>query len=204
VDRFRQGPFDPIGRNVRLVLVVLLLAIGIGVVFRGRLSGLSGLRVRFAPLAVAGLLLQLLAPSRGQWPYLLLMASFVLLTVFAVANFNIVGFPLILAGMLLNFLVIGINHGMPVTAHALSASGQQSTLTDLIRNGGEKHHLAGPKDRLLLLGDVIAVPPPVTQAVSAGDVVAYTGVGVVVVAAMRRRRPVLQKIAIKFEGAAGG
>lgn len=204
VDRFRQDPFAPIGRGVRLVLIVLLLAVGVGAVFHGRLTGLSGLRLRFAPLALVGLLLQYVSPSRGGWPYLLLMASFALLTVFAAANFKIVGFPLILAGMLLNFLVIGLNHGMPVTAHALSASGQQSTLTDLIKNGGQKHHLAAPQDRLLFLGDVIAVPPPVTQAVSAGDVVAYTGVLVVVVAAMRRRRPVLERIAINFEGAANG
>jgi len=57
-----------------------------------------------------------------------------------------------------------------------------------VRQGGEKHHLAGPGDRLLFLGDVTPIPPPVRQAVSAGDVVAYAGVAFVIVASMRRRR----------------
>jgi hypothetical protein len=35
---------------------------------------------------------------------------------------------------------------------------------------------------------VIAIPPPVSQAVSAGDVVAYVGVGYVVAAGMLQRK----------------
>jgi hypothetical protein len=84
--------------------------------------------------------------------------------------------------------VIAANHGMPVTRHALVVSGQQDTLDALVHDGGEKHHLSGPGDRLLFLADVTPIPPPVHQAVSAGDMVAYAGVAYVVVAAMRRRR----------------
>jgi hypothetical protein len=186
---------------VRLVLIALLLAIGIGFATGGRLFGLSSLRFRLAPFAIVGLALQFLSPSRGDWPYLLLMISFVLLTAFAVANIRVRGFPLILAGMLMNFLVIGANHGMPVTTHALSASGQQDTLTELVRSGGEKHHLAGPSDRLLFLGDVTPIPPPVKQAVSAGDIVAYAGMAFVVVAAMRRQRPPPVRDDARMEGA---
>jgi hypothetical protein len=174
---------------VRLVLIALLLAIGIGFATGGRLFGLSALRFRLRPFALAGVALQFLSPSKGGWPYLLLMISFVLLTVFAIVNIRVRGFPLIMAGTLLNFLVIGVNHGMPVTEHALSASGQKDTLTELVRSGGEKHHLASPSDRLLFLGDMTPIPPPVKQAVSAGDIVAYAGMAFVVVAAMRRQRP---------------
>ncbi len=173
---------------MRLVLSVLVLALAVGFLTGGRFAGLSSLRIRLAPLAIVGLVLQYLSPSRGDLPFLLLMASFAMLTIFAAANLRTPGFPLILIGMLMNFLVIGANHGMPVTQHALIASGQQDTLTELVRQGGEKHHLAGPGDRLLFLGDVTPIPPPVRQAVSAGDVVAYAGVAFVIVAAMRRRR----------------
>ena len=173
---------------MRLVLLALLLAVGIGFAMGGRISGLAGLSIRFAPLAIAGLVLQFLSPSRGSWPYVLLMLSFVLLAVFATANLRVRGFPLILAGVLMNFLVIAANHGMPVTPHALDASGQHDTLSELIRNGGQKHHLAGPGDRFLFLADVTPIPPPVAQAVSAGDLVAYAGVAYVVIAAMRRRQ----------------
>jgi hypothetical protein len=173
---------------VRLVLCVLVLALAVGFLGGGRFAGLSSLRIRLAPLAIVGLALQFLSPSRGDLPYLLLMVSFVMLTVFAAVNLRTPGFALILIGMLMNFLVIAANHGMPVTQYALVASGQQDTLTELVRLGGEKHHLAGPGDRLLFLADVTPIPPPVRQAVSAGDVVAYAGVAFVIVAAMCRRR----------------
>lgn len=172
---------------MRLVLAILLLAVVVGWATGGRIGRLSALRIRWAPLAIVGLALQFFFPSRGDGPYLFLMGSFLILTVFAAANLRTPGFALVLAGMLMNFLVIGINHGMPVTTHALVTSSQQATLTELVEAGGAKHHLAGPNDRLLFLGDVIGLPTPVGQAVSAGDVVAYLGVGYVVIAAMRRR-----------------
>jgi hypothetical protein len=183
---------------VKLVLAVLVLALVVGFLSGGRFSGLSSLRIRLAPLAIVGLALQFLSPSRGDLPYLLLIASFLMLSVFAAVNLRTAGFPLILVGMLMNFLVIGANHGMPVTEHALVASGQQDTLTELVHNGGEKHHLAGPGDRLMFLADVTAIGPPVRQAVSAGDIVAYVGVAFVIVAAMRGRR----YEAVKAEAAA--
>jgi Family of unknown function (DUF5317) len=173
---------------VRLVLGILLVALMIGFALRGRLSGLSALRIRWAPLALVGLLLQYLSPSSGPWPYALLMVSFVALAVFGAVNLRIPGFVLILAGMSMNFLVIGLNHGMPVTQRALVESGQQSTLNDLIHDGGAKHHLASPQDRLLFLGDVTPLAPPIGEIVSAGDILAYAGVGYVVVAGMRRGR----------------
>ena len=193
---------------MRLVLGVLLAAVGIGFALRGRLSGLAALRIRWAPLALIGLLLQYLSPSRAGWPFALLMVSFLLLAVFSAVNLGLPGFALILIGLSMNFLVIGLNHGMPVTQHALVVSGQQSTLNDLIHDGGAKHHLAGPSDRLLFLADVTPLAPPIGQIVSAGDIVSYAGVGVVVVAAMRRGRrtgpspdATLERIAV---GAAGG
>jgi hypothetical protein len=182
---------------MRLVSLVLLLALVLGAIAGGRLSGLTRLRIRWAPLALAGLALQLL-PLSGWWPLGLMYLSFVLLSVFCVANVKLPGFALILAGTLMNFLVIGVNQGMPVAQSALVDSGQQHTLRDLIRDGGAKHHLAGPDDRLMFLADVIPIPPPARQAVSAGDVVAYVGVAYLVIAAMhgdRRRRRILLPVA---------
>jgi hypothetical protein len=173
---------------MRLILAVLVLALGAGLATGGRFSRLSELRMRFAPLAIVGLALQFLSPARGDWPFLLLMVSFALLAVFAALNIKTSGFALILAGLVMNFLVIAVNHGMPVTQHALVGSGQQDTLDSLVHDGGEKHHLSGPGDRLLFLADITPIPPPVHQIVSAGDVVAYAGVAYVVVAGMRRRR----------------
>ena len=59
-----------------------------------------------------------------------------------------------------------MNGGMPVSRAAVVASGQTDTLEGLTQQRGVKHHLAGPDERLLFLGDVIAIPPPVAQVIS--------------------------------------
>jgi hypothetical protein len=91
-----------------------------------------------------------------------------------------------LAGVLCNLLVIGINGGMPVSKHALRASDQGQFLGDLENNPYPKHHLATDDDLLRSLGDVIPVPSPIEQAISLGDILTYGGVGIVIVAAMRK------------------
>jgi hypothetical protein len=116
------------------------------------------------------------------------MASFVLLLGFAVLNVRAPGFALILIGVALNFVVIAVNHGMPVSRGALVSSGQQDTLNALTRNEGAKHHLLGPGDALVPLADVISLGPQVHQIVSWGDVAAYSGAVWFVVGTMVRRR----------------
>ena len=169
------------------VIITVVLAVGIGLLTGGRLSGLSAMRLRLVPAALAGLLLQFLVPP-GIWQQVLLFASFLLLSAFAVANIKIPGFTLILAGIVMNFLVIGVNAGMPVPRWSLERSDQIQELQFLIEHGGAKHHLATEEDTLMFLADVIPLPSPIRQSVSAGDVVTYAGVAYVIVAGMRRRR----------------
>jgi hypothetical protein len=195
---------------MRLLIPTLLVTIGIGYLLKGRLSGLEALRVRWAPLAMAGLVMQVINPP-GSWPLVMLIGSFILLWVFAVVNRAVPGFPVIMVGIALNFLVIAANDGMPVSRQALEASGQADTVADLTDNADRyvKHHLAGPGDVALFLGDVIALPPPVSQAISVGDIFTYGGVGIVVVAAMRRRRaveppPAAGRVPLGVEGAGDG
>jgi hypothetical protein len=171
------------------VLITLVLAVGVGLVTGGRLSGLSAMRFRLVPAALAGLLLQFFVPP-GIWQQVLLFASFLLLGAFAVANLKIPGFALILAGIAMNFLVIGVNSGMPVPRWSLERSDQSQELQYLIEHGGAKHHLATDEDHLMFLADVIPLPSPIRQSVSAGDVVAYIGVAYVIVAGMRRKREI--------------
>jgi hypothetical protein len=177
--------------SMKLVALSLAIAVAVGYLLGGRLSQLSELKVRYGWVAFAGLLLQLVNPP-GLWPLVLLLLSFLLLTAFTVANIRTVGFALVLVGISMNFTVIALNGGMPVGREALIASGQSETLAPLIEQQGRKHHLAGPDDRLLFLGDVIAIPAPVRQVISVGDILTYGGVALVVVAAMRRRIRPLQ------------
>jgi Family of unknown function (DUF5317) len=171
---------------MKLIALALVLGVVAGSLRGGRLSRLSELRVRYAPLALLGLLLQLVNPP-GRWPLVMLISSFVLLVVFIVANLRITGFALLLIGVSMNFAVIFVNGGMPVSRAAVIASGQTDTLEGLAQHRGVKHHLASSDDRLLFLGDVIAIPQPVAQVISIGDVFTYAGVSVVIAAAMRRR-----------------
>jgi hypothetical protein len=170
---------------MKLMLASLSLAVLAGIVLGGRLRNLSTLRLRWTGLAMLGFALQWVYGPGTLIPLTCLYISFVLLTIFSIKNLHIVGFPVILVGVVMNFLVIGLNQGMPVAKQALIASGQADTLDDLMNNPWPKHHLASDDDLVLFLGDVIAVPQPVGQAISVGDIFTYGGVGVVIVAGMR-------------------
>lgn len=170
---------------MKLMLVSLSLAVLAGIVLGGHMRNLSIVRLRWTGLAMIGFALQWVYGPGTLIPLSCLYVSFVLLTVFAIKNLNITGFWIILAGVAMNFLVIGLNQGMPVAEQALMASGQADTLDDLIHNPWPKHHLASDEDLVLFLGDVIALPQPVGQAISVGDIFTYGGVSVVIVAGMR-------------------
>ena len=49
--------------------------------------------------------MQLINPA-GRWPLFMLLGSFVLLSIFAVANIRTAGFAMILIGVAMNFAVI--------------------------------------------------------------------------------------------------
>jgi hypothetical protein len=170
-------------RTVKLILATIVVAFVIGLATGGSVAGFPRVPIGWGWLAVAGIALQL-APLGGNAAFAALIVSFVLLIVFARLNVRAPGFLLIVAGLGLNLLVISANHGMPVTARALRDSGQPSTITDLIAHGGAKHHLAGADTLLSPLADVIAVPGPIGQAVSVGDICVHLGVAWFIVAGM--------------------
>ena len=170
---------------MELLLATISAAVVIGFLLNGRLADLSGLEIRWTGLAFAGLCLQLVSGPGIAVPVACLSLSFVVLSIFAVVNLRVVGFPLILAGVALNALVIGLNQGMPVSERALVATGRIATIDALTQAPPPKHHLATRDDVAMFLGDVIAVPRPIAQAISVGDVLTYAGIGVVIVAGMR-------------------
>jgi hypothetical protein len=175
-----------------LIALVLVLGVVLGYVAGGRLRNLEHLRLRWWWLAPLGLLMQLAPlPLHGhaekQVSVALLIASYPVLLAFAARNIRLPGMPLIFVGLFMNLLVIAVNDGMPVTRHALEASGQGGLLQDLIHKGGAKHHLARPGDVLLPLADVIPVGGPIQQVVSAGDLVVYAGMVWLVAGVMRGR-----------------
>ena len=170
---------------MKLMAICMAAILVVGYLLGGRLRNVADLQLRWPALALVGLALQFVTGPGDTIPLACLYLSFVFLIVFTVANIRVFGFPLILAGVLCNLLVIGANGGMPVSAHALVASDQGQFLGDLENNPYPKHHLATEDDLLRFLGDVIPVPTPVAQAISLGDILTYGGVGMVIVGAMR-------------------
>jgi hypothetical protein len=174
---------------MRLILLTVLVALGAGLLAGGSLREFPTISTRWWWLAFAGVALQFVTVG-GAVEVALLLGSFGALLAFVLANLRAPGFPLVLVGLLLNLAVIAANQGMPVTRHALEASGQASTLSELAVNGdGQKHYLAVEGDGTLLLplGDVIALGSPLRQAISIGDVFVHLGIGWFIVMAMRRR-----------------
>lgn len=161
------------------------------------MRNLAEARLRWWPLAIAGLVLQLIPiPSRaGQldhWVSVgLLIASYVVLLAFVAANIRLPGFALIAVGFALNALVIGVNGGMPVRDQALrQAAGSRYTESRqrLVEKGGLKHHQARSDDVLLPLSDVVGIGGPVGNVFSPGDLLSYAGVAWALAELTRRRR----------------
>jgi hypothetical protein len=170
---------------------VIVLAVVAGLVAGGSVQRFGELRLRWWLLAPVGFALQGVPLPDGRHGGDLLIrvlvfgTSYVLVLAFAIRNWRITGVPLIVAGLLLNGLVVTTNGGMPVSKSALEASGQADVLRLLLEDEGAKHHLLDDNDVLTPLGDVIAIPPPIRQVVSVGDIFVYAGLVWLIIAVMR-------------------
>jgi hypothetical protein len=187
---------------VLLIGAVIIAGLLAGIAFGGDLRTLSELKLRWWPLALVGLVLQLVpVPSMAgrldHWLAVgLLVASYVVLLAFVAVNIRVPGFPVIALGFALNLFVISVNGGMPVTARAIEqAYGPRSAMEikRLQERGGAKHHLARDDDDFVFLADVIPLGSPLHQVLSVGDLVFMVGVFWVIAAATKgaagRHRP---------------
>ncbi len=112
------------------MLLVYAVAIGIvvGVATRGRLSELASVHIRLWPVALAGLLFQVLlfsspvAASVGSLGPSLYVMSTALVLASLIVNLRQPGFWLIIVGAFLNFAAIVANGGyMPASPDAVAA-----------------------------------------------------------------------------------
>ena len=180
---------------MKLLLAVVLVAVCIGYLFGGRLHRLEGLRPRWWGLVLAGLAIQFIPLPEGLAGTDLvirtavLSLSYVLLIAFALVNVRMPGMFLVAIGLAGNLTVIAVNGGMPASAQSLIDSGQQDVLAYVRDQGADKHHLLTDEDQLTFLADVIAIPQPIGQAASVGDVFVYVGLIWLIVAAMRGWTP---------------
>lgn len=180
------------------MFVVYALPIGLllGLLLGGRLSGLGALNFRWAWLAIAGFVTQVVlfsAPVSERIgdagpPIYVLSTAMVLASV--VANVRITGMALVAIGAACNLAAIVANGGyMPASASAAAAIGRDPIT-------GYSNSVVTASPALGFLTDIIPLPPwlPFANIISIGDVLIGAGIAVVIAVAMRsaRRGPMVR------------
>jgi hypothetical protein len=169
-------------------LYAVVAAIALGLATGGRLSGLSELRFRWAGLALAGLVVQLLlflppvAERVGSAGAVIYVASSALVLLAVLANLGVAGLKLSAVGATANLLAITMNGGyMPASSDALAALGKDVGST-------YSNSAMVPAPVLEGLTDIWAMPAwvPFANVFSIGDLLLALGIGYAIWAAMRR------------------
>lgn len=173
--------------RVVFIAVAIVAGLAIGLARGGRFSNLGDATFRLWPLLVLGVVVQGAAAFTAEAGVGLIVASYVLLLAFCVANLQRVGMGVVLVGIAMNVTVIAINGGMPVRAEAIVAAGivdEREQVDELAF--GTKRHLESNDDELTVLGDIIPVPV-VGEVLSFGDLAMSVGVAAVLTNLLRRR-----------------
>lgn len=168
-----------------LVFVVLACALCLSLLTGGRLRYVQDFQLKALPIGIGAFVVQLLIfTERGETllgsllPVLYVLTLIALLA-FLFINRRVFGMPLLMAGLVLNLLVIGVNGGrMPADTRALIATGQSSRAEVLLRDGQAANCVLMSDDtRMNVLGDYIVLPflGSMGSAYSIGDLVALTG-----------------------------
>ncbi len=104
-----------------------------------------------------------------------LLATYVLLFGFCVANINVKGMWIVLTGIASNAVVIGLNKGMPVTSSG-----------DYVVQESIKHQQESSADLMPWLGDIFPINA-LSIAISIGDII--LGIGLIAVCFFASRKP---------------
>ena len=172
------------------MLYAVAIGLGLGLLLRGRISRLAQVRLRWAPLALAGLAVQVVlfsgpvASVVGAAGPPIYVASTAAVLAAVLANLRLPGLPLVAAGAASNLLAIVANGGtMPASPEALAALGVPA-------GPGFSNSATPEMIALAPLTDVFAMPSwlPFANVFSVGDVLISVGVAVAIVAAMRDPR----------------
>jgi hypothetical protein len=160
----------------------LVVGVALGFLTGGRARNVNRRSLELVWLLVVSVVLQTAAELLDLSETLALamvLVSYVGLAAFAVANFRLVGMPVVFVGLLCNLAVITVNSGMPVRAEAIVASGAATAEELPTLEFGAKRHLEDDDDILVVLGDIIPVPAT-NEVVSFGDLILAVGVADVV------------------------
>ena len=170
------------------ILYAIPIGIGIGYLLGGRLDRLATLRLRWAPLVLIGLAVQVAIFSdpigplvAGAAPAIYVASTGVVLAA-VLRNLNIPGVAVVAIGAACNLAAILANGGyMPADPAALASIGGPAT--------GVTNSIVLADPALRPLTDVFALPGwmPFANVFSVGDVLIAIGIAVTIALAMRDR-----------------
>lgn len=173
--------------------IVVFLALSIAVLRGGRLVNLGDIELRSWWLLFIALGLQLgtnlLSPDVAEWIGVsMVLVSFALLMIMVLLNRSKPGMWIAGVGVLMNFIVIAVNGGMPVLAGAAEvASGFTVSNPDLA--GSFKHEILDETSQLTFFADVIPLRlVGIGEVISLGDIFLALGLGVFLEHELRRPR----------------
>lgn len=170
------------------ILYAIPIGLILGFLLGGRLGGLERVEFRWAPVALGGLLVQLVLFSGpvteriGSLGTPLYVGSTLLVLAALLRNLAIPGLAIVAVGAACNLAAIVANGGsMPASADALAALSKE--IGDAYSNS-----VAVADPALAPLTDIFAMPRwmPLANVYSVGDVLIGIGVAVAVAVAMRR------------------
>jgi len=174
--------------------IVIFISLAIAVLRGGRLVNLGDIELRAWWLLFVALGLQFgtgLLPDDETLAWLgltMVLVSFALIMVMVVLNRSKPGMGITALGVLMNFVVIAANGGMPVLAGAAEvASGFTVSTPDL--SGTFKHVPLDETSRLTFFADVIPLRLlGIGEVISLGDIFLALGLGVFLEHELRRPR----------------
>jgi hypothetical protein len=179
-----------------LVLIVLGVALVSSLLTGGRLEYAGNWHLKGLWMALGAFAVQTALFTRWGTGFvgealvpIVYVVTLCVLAAFLVTNRRTLGIPILLAGLMLNMLVISANAGrMPASVAALEAAGRIEEADALRLHGAAGNCvLMSDSTRLNMLGDniVIRLGGPVGSAYSVGDLVALAGEAVVVFGVLR-------------------
>lgn len=174
--------------------IVIFVALAVAVIRGGRLVNLADIELRAWWLLFLALVLQVATrwlPDSGwaeEAGVAMVLLSFLLLMVMVLLNRSKPGMWIAGLGVLMNFIVIALNGGMPVLAGAAEvASGFTVSNPDL--SGTFKHVPLDETSRLTFFADVIPLRlAGIGEVISLGDIFLALGLGVFLEHELRRPR----------------
>jgi hypothetical protein len=158
--------------------VVIAVGLGIGLARGGSIRNLTAARLRLTPLIFLAVAMQIGAQfvprSSSILAYGLIVASYAVVFAFAGANWRIPGMAFIAIGAALNYTVILVNRGMPISASAAARVGFAGAKAQQLVLRGKHFINTSGHAHLSPLGDVIPLWRQPTIA-SVGDLIIWAG-----------------------------